>query len=316
MTTVSTPFGSITVQTNPETDASGALMSCVPGEACPLNTPLGTLVPQYEGDSLRKRQTPVVSFYPDGMLKVLPLQEQTLVPTPLGPMPAEQVILHEDGSLKRVFPLNAKLSGFWTQDDETALAVPMTLDTPLGSIQATLVSAYFSPSGALRSLTLWPGTEVQVPTPAGPLNARMGIAFRDDGTLKSLEPAAPVTVPTPLGELAVFDPDAVGISGDANSLNFAPDGTVCGLATVNHVFNVAREDGKPLRIAPILRKSYCDGETPEPAPLFLAFADGKVTFSGEGHIPFTAPIEAVTPGRFTPPLPLFSAACGMNASFM
>ena len=47
-------------------------------------------------------------------------------------MDAELVTFHADGSLRRVFPLNGKLSGYWTEADEGALAKAMELSTPLG----------------------------------------------------------------------------------------------------------------------------------------------------------------------------------------
>lgn len=316
MSKIHTPFGPIQSKTDPERNVDGSLRSCVPGAESPLMTPLGRLMPQYTGDSMRRRQIPVVSFHTNGMLKTLPLQDQSTVPTPLGPMPAEQVTFHDNGRLKRIFPLNARLSGFWTQEDESALAKPQHLDTPLGPLTATLISAYFSPQGKLRSLTLWPGSTVDAPTPAGDIPTRMGLAFTDEGTLRSLEPAAPTPVPTPLGTLSAFDPDAVGITGDANSLRFAPDGSIVGLATVSNAFDVTLEDGETRRIEPPLRMSYCDGETPEPAPLFLEFSGDAVTFWADGLDPLTAPLTSVAATRFTAPLPLFSAACGVNASFM
>ena len=40
---------------------------------------------------------------------------------------AEQVSFYESGALKRIFPLNGTLSGYWTQEDEAKLATPLTL---------------------------------------------------------------------------------------------------------------------------------------------------------------------------------------------
>lgn len=316
MPTIPTPFGMIKALPNPEYFASGGVRSCIAAGLCTLHTEYGELTPQFTSTTLRKRQFPVTSFHENGMLRLLPLEEQVMISTPIGPLPAELASFYEDGALKRVFPLNGHLSGYWTQEDEATLARPLKIKTPLGHIEALIICVYFSPQGALRSLTLWPGTELDIPHLGTTLPARVGVSFHDDGRLKSLEPARPCAVPTPLGDLLAFDPDAVGITGDLNSLRFAQDGSVLGLATVSHSFVIALKDGGTRRVSPPLRHSYCDGETLEPVPLFLKFSDEHVSFVADGLTRVTADLSQVTASRFYPPLPMLAPACGLNASLM
>jgi hypothetical protein len=60
----------------------------------------------------------------------------------------------------------------------------------------------------------------------GPLPVRYGCAFYEDGSVRSCEPAWPVSVPTALGDIRAFDPAAQGICGDVNSLEFARPATL------------------------------------------------------------------------------------------
>jgi hypothetical protein len=188
---------------------------------------------------------------------------------------AELVTFHPDGALCRVFPLNGKLSGYWTQEDEGALAEAARIATPLGVIEKRLIGLYFDPAGRLLSLTLWPGDTLEVPTPQGRMSARVGVAFRPDGSLRSLEPAKPQPVDTPAGRIMAYDLDAVGICGDVNSLAFAPDGTVERVRTNLTRVTATAADGRALAFAPELRESLCGDGDKEITPLELAFAPGE-----------------------------------------
>jgi hypothetical protein len=313
MPTIHTPFGVIEALPGVESYPDGSIRSCIPAQACPLETPLGTLVPQFTANTLRKRQLPALSFHPCGMLKNVPLEEQTVVPTPAGPMPAEQVTFHECGALNRIFPLNGALSGYWSQEDEAQLAVPLALDTPVGPVEALFISLHFNQSGGLRSLTLWPSQTLNVPSPLGSIKARIGVSFFDSGALSSLEPAKPTMVRTPIGELLAFDADAVGVSGDACSLRFRENGSLLGLKTAHHAFDVVQENGRVRRISPVLRTNPCDGERTEAAPMALEFGSGRVSFKVGNRPRASAAITDVSVAPFHPPLPCLNAACVRKA---
>jgi len=187
-------------------------------------------------------------------------------------MDVELVTFHADGSLCRAFPLNGKLSGYWTQEDEGRLSTPTALDTPLGRISAHLIAARFHPQGALLSLTLWPGEALEVQTPVGFVMARVGVSFRPDGSLRSLEPARPQTVPTRAGFIQAYDLDAVGISGDLNSLAFAPDGSVERVSTTLSRVVAQGPDDQEQSFTPTSRESLCGDGDREPVPMQLCFS--------------------------------------------
>ena len=184
-----------------------------------------------------------------------------MVETPAGRLPAELVTFHANGAVARVFPLNGKLSGYWTEADEARLAETLTVSTPLGALAARIVAVAFDPAGGLRSLTFWPDEVVPVASPVGEIPVRLGVSFHPGGALRSVEPARPVPVATPIGPIKAYDPDAVGISGDDNSLEFAPDGGVVRVATIGTSVTVHLPDGSETVLSPGLRESICgDGE--------------------------------------------------------
>ncbi len=313
MSTIITPYGPVEALPGAEFHPDGSVRSCIPAIACPLNTPLGVLVPQFTANTQRKRRLPVMLFHPGGRLRNLPLEEQTVVPTPLGPLAAEQVTFHESGALKRLFPLNGTLSGFWTQEDEAGLAAPLALDTPFGPVETPVIGLYFSAQGALRSLTLWPGRTLGVPCPLGTVTTRIGVSFYDSGALRSLEPAAPTVVPTPIGPLTAFDSDAVGVNGDINSLRFRENGSLLGLVTTAHAFDVVQENGRVRRVEPPLRRDPCDGQRLEVGPLALEFTGGRVWIGRAGQSRISAATTDVTEVPFHPPLPSMQRLCTMGA---
>ncbi len=287
METVHTPYGPLAVSGPLERYPDGTLRSCTPAGPTVFQTALGPLPAQHSTDDLRRRTVQPVSFHPTGLLSALPLEEPTLVQTPAGPLSAELVTFHPDGTLCRVFPLNGKLSGLWSQEDEGRLARPADLRTPMGRISARIIGVRFDPAGALLSLTLWPGESVEAPTPVGPMAARIGVSFRPDGSLRSLEPASPQAVPTPAGEIQAYDLDAVGVSGDVNSLGFGPDGRVERVSTNLTQVAASGPGGAHCLFAPEFRESLCgDGER-EPMPLRLEFGPDEVRIRTRQNAPWT-----------------------------
>ena len=276
MRAISTPYGEICVAGPVEFHPGGGVRACVPAGRITLHTPLGPLVVQHSTDDLRRREVAALTFHESGALRCLSLEERTTVPTPAGPVGAEMLTFHPCGALARVFPLNGRLSGYWTEQDEARLAGPLALCTPLGPLAARVICLRFGPGGQLLGLTLWPGEAVDVPTPAGVLAARIGVALRPDGTLRSLEPAVPVAVPTSVGPVLAFDPDAVGVSGDVNSLAFGPSGAVERVVTGRTEVHARRADGWRAVYAPRSRESLCGDTAREPVPMVLEFGQGAL----------------------------------------
>lgn len=271
MQNIETRYGIIRKASRIEYYPQGGIRSCMAGEFSPLTTPWGELVPQYSSDEPRRKKLPVMQFHPDGTLQSIPLEGQVSLVTHAGTIPTEMFTTYPDGSLRRVFPLNGTLNAYWTQEDEGTLVTPLHLHTPLGPLCVRLSSIHFSPTGAVRSLTLWPGETLSVATPAGAITVRNGIAFYEDGSLESVEPDCPVEVTTRIGVIRAFNPDAVGISGDVNSLRFDREGNIIHVTTAMDCVQVIEPDGRRIEHAPAMRDSYCDEAARESVPMSVSF---------------------------------------------
>ena len=277
METVTTPYGPLPVAGKPDLYPGGVVKAMYVQGPVSLETSVGRLVPQYTIDDSRRMHLPPLTFHANGRVRSLPLETRTVLETPIGPLPAELVTFHDNGSVARVFPLNGKLSGYWTEADEAGLAEVVRLETPIGVVAARFVAVAVDTAGALRSLTLWPGEEVTVRTPVGNAPVRLGLSFHADGALRSVEPARPLDAPTPVGRVWALDPDAVGISGDENSLVFSPVGVVERVATVRTSLAARLADGTRLELAPQVRESICGDGDREVTPLVLEFSEAAVT---------------------------------------
>ena len=277
METITTQYGPLPVDGPMDRYPGGGIRSAFLAGPVDLVTSLGRLRPQHTIDDTRRQNLPAVTFHPGGQVRSLPLETRTVVDTPAGPLPAELVTFHENGAVARVFPLNGKLSGYWTEADEANLAAVLTVATPLGPVASRFVAVAFDALGGLRSLTLWPGDEVVVRAPFGKVPVRLGVSFHADGSLRSLEPARPVEAPTPVGPVWAFDPDAVGVSGDDNSLVFSPAGEVVRVATVRTALGARLSDGTHQCVTPGTRESLCGDTELEPVALVLEFSPTTVT---------------------------------------
>lgn len=290
-----TLFGDLPVTGLVDRYPDGSVKAVYLGGPVSLATSAGVLCPQHTINDSRRQNLPPLTFFPNGQIRSLPLEHSTLVTTPIGEVPAELVTFHDNGALARVFPLNGKLSGYWTEADEAALATPLTVPLAMGPLSARFVAIAFDAAGNLRSLTLWPDEEVLVPTPVGELPARQGISLAPDGSLRSLEPARPVPVPTPVGSILAYDPDAVGISGDANSLVFSPDGAVAAVSTIRTAVTATLADGTHLTLAPSQRESLCGDSEHEPVALHLHFFPDRLeTRATPAAAPTIVPVAGTT----------------------
>lgn len=281
MEKIRTPYGDIEAYADVRFYPDGRPELVVPSGRAVLKTPLGELVPQFTSDDMRRPKVEHVSFFPNGVLRSLSLEEPAVVPTPVGPLSVELVNFHPTGALRRAFPVNGKLSAYWSAANEKTLNAPITLTTPLGPVTATFIGLHFYESGALRSLTLWPGETLEVQSPQGPARTRIGLAFHKSGALRSMEPQEGFKVMTPVGEIEAYDPDPEGVCGDENSLVFDEKGQVSALATASDGLEVVCGENAVLFQAHAARNA-CEEDALDLRPLRLAFQPGAVHITTDG----------------------------------
>jgi hypothetical protein len=193
-------------------------------------THIGELVPAYT-ETTRRKSKYSVELHKNGMVKAVALEEQTEIETPIGEFPAELVTFYDTGELHRFFPLDGKISGYWSEEEERALAIPFTFDLGFTRFTAILSGVCLYKSGDIRSVTLFPGETADVRTRYGVISARSGFSLYESGELESTEPNAPTAIQTPIGAIVAFDNNAVGVNADENSLVFDARGRVVSLSS-------------------------------------------------------------------------------------
>jgi len=238
----------------------GELLGVKLSEKNMLVTRAGELIPAYT-ETHRRKNKYSVEFFQRGAIKKIALDEMQEVQTPLGELPAELVTFFESGELKRVFPLDGKISGMWSEKEEKALAIPLSFELPFTAFTAIIGGISFFKSGVIRSITLFPGETVPIATKYGEIQARNGFSLYESGKLESLEPSAPVVIQTPIGAITAFDPNAMGVNADINSLVFDADGKIIALTTVKNRIAAQVENERPLLFAPREVVNPLDGES-------------------------------------------------------
>lgn len=243
-----------------------------------LTTSVGTLIPRFSNPDDRRKSTRCLSFYRNGVIKSIDLQEQTLIPTSVGNIPAELVTFYENGSLHRVFPRNGQLSGFWTEEDEASINPVIFLSLAHGTIEHKLNSLTFYPDGNLKSLCLSLGEKLSFPVYGRTFPIRFGISFYENGMIAGVEPAEELSFHTPLGELHAYHAAAMGIHADDCSLRFSRQGELQSLVTSKDCISFTTTTGKSASLKPFYRINPLTNESLELVPLKITFDADKVLF--------------------------------------
>jgi hypothetical protein len=278
MANISTLYGDLSGLEFRTLFSNGKMDGCLVTQPNTLATPYGTLVPQYEAEDMGRRSVKPIYFYKDWSLKSIALQSQTILETPVGSIPAELVTFHKNGSIKRVFPLDGKLSGFWSWKNEFALAGMLTFNSPVGTLSAKVIGMQFYESGALKSITLWPGQTLTVQTPMGEITVRKGLAFYESGAIRSFEPLKKIDISTPIGIITSYDNEPNGIHGDINSVQLSEDGSIEALSTVDHAVQVSMRNEHGKLFHPGVKNNVCGDERKVSVPMKVRFEKRRVMF--------------------------------------
>jgi antitoxin component YwqK of YwqJK toxin-antitoxin module len=249
-----------------------------------LLTHAGELVPAYT-ETHRRKVKYSVEFFKNGMVKAVSLDEQQEIQTPIGEFPAELVTFFETGELKRFFPLDGKITGLWSEEEEKNLAIPFAFDLSFTKFSAIITSVGFYKSGDIRSITLFPGETITIKTLYGEIPVRNGFSLYESGELESLEPLNNAQIKTQIGLIAAYDPNAVGVNADSNSLMFDKSGRVTSLVTISNRIAVQTGDERFLTFTPREVVNPLNNETMMTEGLAISFdyAEGTVSFDGSGE---------------------------------
>jgi hypothetical protein len=270
---IQTPYGIFSGVITTEHTPGGALLSIRLEEQNMILTHAGALIPFYGEETVRRKHKPSVTFHQNGMIKAVALEAQTNVETPIGALPAELITFYDTGEVHRVFPLDGKISGFWSEEEERALNIPLSFDLGFTAFTALLSGISFYKSGQIKSVTLFPEERIVIGAGAlGQIPTRCGLSLYESGALRSLEPAEPTKVKTPIGVLSAYDVTAHGINADTCSLCLDEAGRVTRIVTSGDRITVERRsDGSALTFTPKEIYTDDDGTLPMTLPVELDF---------------------------------------------
>lgn len=310
MKNITTRYGILKGLTYVDLYPDGSVKDCVLTKENELKTPYGDFIPQFEDDGVRRKQVKPLSFYRNGNLKSISLQNPVEVMTSAGVLPAEFITFYESGSIRRVFPLDGKLSGYWDEADEYKLAGDFEFNFAFGKLRQKVIGIHFYENGAIKSLTFWPKATFTIQTPVGPAAVRIGIALYPDGMLKSYEPAKPTDVDTPVGKITAYDSKALGIHGDSNSLRFSEDGRIEQVVTSVNRIEVTDKCGRQHIYEPGAKPALFNGAAKELVPLSVQFYGSKVRFNNsiEDEYDIAECTFSVGSCRLQPPNPCSSCS--------
>ena len=301
------------------TDSKGRVQTVLLQKPVEVSTKAGVFVPSVstsgdDGIDTRKKEAPV-KFYPSGRLRSLPLEEAAQITTSVGKLEAELLTFYESGSVKRVFPLNGKISGFWSEKDEYKLAPEIEIDCYGRIMRLKPIYLQFYETGELESIAFWPSDRALFDTPIGTIVARNGVSFYKSGKVRSIEPVQPIVVSTAIGPIEAFDPDPEGVCAETASLCFSPQGEVTSLSTSACTVAVTREDGTASEYSPLEVKSMCSDLVTAISPLKICIADKAAVF-GRGHkVIGSEPLTGTfSVGLYSPPAKE-KDACADDCSF-
>lgn len=270
-------FGGVTAYDVYDT---GELKSVILSEKNMLVTHAGELVPAYT-ENTRRKYKPSVEFYKSGMVKSVALENQQELITPIGDFPAELITFFDTGEINRIFPLDGKISGFWSEEDEKGLNIPFNFELGFTDFSAMLSSICFYKSGDIRSITLFPAEKISVNTKYGEISVRNGISLYESGELESCEPMLPTLLSTPIGKITAYDNEALGINADSGSLVFDENGELKSLITTVNKIAVQTENGELIMYKPKVIPSLCDDNEESVQGLKINFSTNGISFNDE-----------------------------------
>ncbi|WP_315074226.1 hypothetical protein [uncultured Clostridium sp.] len=239
------------------------------------------LIPLYGFSDERRKEFPPVKVFRSGNIKSISLNESTKINTVLGEFDIEKITFYEEGQINRIFLLDGKLSGYWSEDDEYNLAKSYKFDFKFSSFEAKIISLHFYKTKELKSITLWPKEKIKLNIGNYSFIGRIGFSLYKDGKLQSCEPFRPINLNTPIGEIEAYDINALGIHGDVNSLNFYEDGTIKSLITSTNTITISTKDGDKIFHSPKKIRLYSNSEVMDTITLKVEFNDNKVIIDEE-----------------------------------
>lgn len=276
MDTIETKYGTLNDAVIAEYYSTGEPESYKIEEESKLDILGYKLIPLYGFVDTRRKEFPSVKVYKSGNIKSIALNDSTSIKTKIGVFEVEKITFYEEGQINRLFLLDGKLSGYWSEDDEYNLAKVYKFDFEFAAFESKVISLHFYKTGELKSLTLWPKDKVKLDIGNYNIVGRIGLSMYESGKIKSCEPFRPTTIDTPIGNIDAYDINAIGVHGDTNSLNFYEDGNIKSLITSTNTITIHTAEGDSIFHSPKKIRIYANSEVLDTITLSIEFKGNKV----------------------------------------
>lgn len=236
-----------------------------------------TLIPRYTFEETRTRESPAIRLYKTGEIKSIDLEKSTTISIEGYVFSVEKIVFYKSGAVKKVFPLNGKISGYWTQDDEYNLAESYKFKFDFAEFSAKVISIKFYEDGKIKSVTLWPKEKIIIHYNDLAIENRIGFSIYKSGKIMTCEPSKPVYINTPVGKIKAYDINSIGINGEDNSLKFNEDGTIKALKTsTNIIVAINIKDGRLKVHGPKVVSLYANSDLKELTTVDVEFDNDNV----------------------------------------
>lgn len=257
---------------------NGALKDCMVKGRNIITTKYGDLIPQYDYIDVRRKYIKSISFFQDGKISRISLNEQTPIETPIGIIGIELMTFYPNGNIDRIFPLNGQLSAYWDEEQEYSLSKNIDFSFPFGDFSSKATGIYFYENGHVKGISLWTNEIIEINTPIGKHSIRSGLSLYENGNIKAFEPSTPLSVPTPIGGILAFDDSGYNIFKECKSVNFNEDTSLKSVMTSKNKITVIDPDKNIHVYEPRCYEDFDEGDL-YVYPLEVSFFNKSVSFN-------------------------------------
>lgn len=238
-------------------------------------------IPMYDLDDTRKKDLPSIKLFKNGNIKSLLLQKESKISIKNKDFYIEKIVFHEKGSIKRIFPLDGRISAYWLEEDERNLAKEYDFKFSFAEFHKKVISICFYETQEIKSITLWPREVIDIKHKDKTIKGRVGISLYKNGNIESCEPNYPTKIKTPIGDIYAYDKNAVGIHGESNSLKFYENGDIKSLITSTNIIKVTNKEGKEIIHSSKVKKTFYNDDIPTTITVKIDFIEGKIVIDDE-----------------------------------
>ena len=140
----------------------GTLLGGIVGRRISIRLKDGTeIVPAYEAADVRKKFRNSIEYYRSGRVRSLYLQDAIEVETVVGKVQAELITFHENGLIKKIFPLYGQISAYWSEEQESEEAPVAAVSFAGKTHDLKVESLTFFEDGNIKSIDFWRNTNIK-----------------------------------------------------------------------------------------------------------------------------------------------------------